>query len=110
MTKSYRTGFPWFRSDNLESKIENAKSVGVFAIALTFAFGGAVVPAQQPAKVPRIGYLTGSSLSAAAARNEAFLQGLRDLGYIEGKNIVIEWRVADGKRDRVPALRAGLLI
>ena len=65
--------------------------------------------AQQPTKVPRIGYLTGASLSAIAARIEAFRQGLRELGYVEGKNIVIEWRSAEGKLDRLPALAAELV-
>ena len=57
--------------------------------------------AQQPTKVPRIGYLTGASLSANSARHEAFRQGLRQLGYVEGKNIVIEWRSAEEKLDRL---------
>ena len=65
--------------------------------------------AQQPTKVPRIGYLTGVSLSANSARIEAFRQGLRELGYVEGKNIVIEWRSAEGKLDRLPALAAELV-
>ena len=65
--------------------------------------------AQQPTKIPRIGYLTGSLLSAIAARTEAFRQGLRELGYVEGKNIVIEWRSAEGKPDRLPALAAELV-
>ena len=67
------------------------------------------VEAQQPAKVPRIGYLTAASLSDIAARTEAFRQGLRELGYVEGKNIVIEWRDAEGKPDRLPALAAELV-
>ena len=46
--------------------------------------------AQQPTKIPRIGYLSATSPSANAARVEAFRQGLRELGYVEGKNIVIE--------------------
>jgi putative ABC transport system substrate-binding protein len=65
--------------------------------------------AQQPTKIPRIAYLAGSSLSAAAARTEAFRQGLRELGYIEGKNIVVEWRFGEGKADRVPRLVAELV-
>ena len=65
--------------------------------------------AQQPTKIPRIGYLTAASLSAIAARIEAFRQGLRELGYVEGKNIVIEWRSAEGKLDRLPALAAELV-
>ena len=65
--------------------------------------------AQQATKIPRIGYLTGTSLSTNAARNEAFRQGLRELRYVEGKNIVIEWRSAEGKLDRLPALAAELV-
>jgi len=68
-----------------------------------------IAGAQQPTKVPRIGYLTGSSDSAIAYRTEALRQGLSDLGYVEGKNIVIEWRYADGKPDRLPSLAAELV-
>jgi len=78
-------------------------------MALTFAFGGVVATAQQPTKVPRIGYLTGSSPSANSARTEAFRQGLRELGYVEGKNIVVEWRFADGKLERLPEFVAELV-
>ena len=65
--------------------------------------------AQQPTKIPRIGYLATNSLSVISARVEAFRQGLRELGYVEGKNIVIEWRYAEGKLDRLPALAAELV-
>jgi putative ABC transport system substrate-binding protein len=65
--------------------------------------------AQQPAKVPRIGFLTGDSLSDISARREAFRQGLGELGYEEGNNIVIEWRSTDGKADRRPGLAAELV-
>jgi putative tryptophan/tyrosine transport system substrate-binding protein len=65
--------------------------------------------AQQPTKVPRIGYLTGTLSSANSARREAFRQGLRELGYVEGKNIIIEWRSAEEKLDRFPALAAELV-
>jgi len=65
--------------------------------------------AQQPTKIPRIGYLDAASLSVNAARIEAFRQGLRELGYVEGKNIVIEWRSAEGKLDRLPALASELV-
>ncbi len=65
--------------------------------------------AQQAGKIPRIGWLTGPSLAANSARIEAFRQGLRELGYVEGKNIVIEWRSAEGKLDRLPALAAELV-
>jgi len=67
------------------------------------------VDAQQPTKVPRIGYLTNTSLSGNAARTEAFRQGLRELGYVEGKNIVIEWRYLEGKPDRLLSLAAELV-
>src|SRR5437868_7622440 len=65
--------------------------------------------AQQPAKITRIGYLDAVSLSVNAAPVEAFRQGLRKLGYVEGKNIFIERRSADGKLDRLPALAAELV-
>jgi putative tryptophan/tyrosine transport system substrate-binding protein len=68
--------------------------------------------AQQAKKVPRIGYLSAtspSSQSTMSSRTEAFRQGLRELGYVEGKNIVIEWRYAEGKLDRLPALAAELV-
>jgi len=65
--------------------------------------------AQQAGKIPRIGYLAASSLSGQSARIEAFRQGLRELGYVEGKNIVIEYRSAEGKLDRLPALAAELV-
>ena len=62
------------------------------------------VEAQQPTKIPRIGYLIGTSPSAVVSRTEAFRRGLRELGYVEGKTIVVEWRYAEGKLDRLPAL------
>src|ERR1044071_3468154 len=65
--------------------------------------------AQQPTKIPRIGYLSGVSPSTNSARHDAFRQGLRALGYVEGKNIFIEWRSAEGKLDRLPALAAELV-
>jgi putative ABC transport system substrate-binding protein len=65
--------------------------------------------AQQPTKIPRIGYLAGTSASAIADRTEAFRQGLRELGYVEGKNIVIEYRYAEGKADRERELAVELV-
>ena len=64
--------------------------------------------AQQP-KVSRIGYLSGGSASAAAPRVDAFRQGLRELGYVEGQNIVVEYRYADGNLDRMADLAAELI-
>jgi putative ABC transport system substrate-binding protein len=65
--------------------------------------------AQQPKNVPQIGFLGFTSLSGIAARIEAFRQGLRELGYVDGKNIVIEYRSAEGKLDRLSELAAELV-
>jgi putative ABC transport system substrate-binding protein len=89
----------------------NSKRASVFALAicaLLFALCGST-SAQQPKKVPRIGFLSGVSPSTNLARVEAFRQGLHDLGYVEGKNIVIKYRYAEGKLDRLPALAAELV-
>jgi len=67
------------------------------------------VEAQQSAKVPRIGYLFANFPTTSPARREAFRQGLRDLGYVEGKNIVIEYRYAEGKLGRLSELAAELV-
>jgi putative ABC transport system substrate-binding protein len=65
--------------------------------------------AQQPKKVPLLGYLSGFDQSTDSARAEGIRQALRELGYIEGQNIAIEYRYAEGKRDRLPELAAELL-
>ena len=94
-------GFPIART--------NSKRVFCFTLsALLFALCVPVL-AQQPKKVPRIGYLSGASRSSMSARTEAFRQGLRDLGYVEGKNMIIEWRYAEAKPERFPALAAELV-
>ncbi|MGZ9211810.1 MAG: ABC transporter substrate-binding protein [Candidatus Binatia bacterium] len=73
----------------------------VFSLLITVLLTAApLAEAQQPAKMFRIGVLTGSSLSSQSARNEAFRQGLRELGYVEGKDILIEWRSYEGNRER----------
>src|SRR4029453_11130324 len=63
----------------------------------------------QPAKLYRIGFLGTTSASSFANRVDAFRGGLRDLGYVEGKNLVIEYRWADGDADRLPKLAAELV-
>src|SRR5262249_40976331 len=68
----------------------------------------AIAEAQQPTKIPRIGYLAGSP-SGNAFRIELFSQGLRELGYVEGKDIVIDYRWTEGKLDRLPANVAELV-
>jgi putative ABC transport system substrate-binding protein len=78
--------------------------VGLLAIFMTLAVGGEIVEAQQAKKVPRIGYLFTGLLPP-----KEFLQALRDLGYVEGKNIALEFRAAEGKEERLPALAADLV-
>jgi ABC-type uncharacterized transport system substrate-binding protein len=80
------------------------KIIVLFTVATFIVASVRLAEAQQPTKIPRIGYLFNLSPSAAAARGEVFRQGLRELGYVEGKNIVIEWRYAEGKLDRISAL------
>ncbi len=76
------------------------------AVLLAFAV---IAEAQQPARIPRIGILVAASASFNLPRVEAFRQRLRELGYVEGKNIVIEYRYAEGKLDRLPDLVAELV-
>jgi putative tryptophan/tyrosine transport system substrate-binding protein len=83
--------------------------VGLLTIFVTLATCGAVALAQHSKKIPRIGFLSATSPATISARTEAFRQGLRELGYAEGKNIVIEFRYAEGKVDRLPALAAELV-
>jgi putative tryptophan/tyrosine transport system substrate-binding protein len=96
------------RSDNRKSKIQNRKLVGIVAIGITFAMCGAVALAQQPKKVPTIGYLSPRDSASESARSEAIRLALRELGYIEGQNIAIEYRYAEAKLDRGPVLAAEL--
>jgi putative ABC transport system substrate-binding protein len=81
--------------------------VALVLVVNLFVPGAAV--AQQPEKVPRIGFLAAVSYAANLVRFEAFREGLRELGYVEGQNISIEWRYAEGKPDRLPALAAELV-
>ena len=109
MKQKFIARFLNLQSDKRKSKIQNRKWAGLVAIVVALVVAVAVVQAQQPTKIPRIGYLTGTSLSANSARTDAFRQGLRELGYVHGKNLVIEWRSAEGKADRLPALAAALV-
>jgi putative ABC transport system substrate-binding protein len=79
------------------------KSSCIMSCALLFALCVSTW-AQQPKKILRIGFLSAVSPSSVSARVEAFRQGLRELGYVEGKNIVVEYRYAEGKQDRVREL------
>ncbi len=81
----------------------------LFLILLALDVAAAISDAQQATKVPRIGLLSPFSPSATALWHQAFRQGLRDLGWVEGKNISIEYRYAEGKSDRLPDLAADLV-
>jgi putative ABC transport system substrate-binding protein len=72
----------------------------------TVLLGAVAVEAQQPTKIPRIGYLTGATPEGQTVRIEAFRQGLREFGYVEGNNIIIEYRYAELKPERRSALAA----
>ena len=86
------------------------KSVISFALSVMLIALGFPADAQQPKKVPRIGFLGGASPAALSALVKAFRQGLRELGHVEGKDIVIEWRQAEeGKLDRQSELAAELV-
>src|SRR4030095_7134929 len=80
---------------------------GFLCLVLLLALAD-LAESQQPAKIPRIGFLNATSPSSIAARVETFRQGLRELGYLGGKGIVIEHRSAEGKPDRLPELAVEL--
>jgi putative ABC transport system substrate-binding protein len=86
-----------------------SKKIFRLALAVTLLTISLPADAQQPTTIPRIGFLITSSPSVIATRMDAFRQGLLELGYLEGKNIVIERRHAEGKLDRLPALAAELV-
>ena len=96
--------------DNRKSKIRNRKWVGPSVIAFVLGVIGAVAEAQQQAKtIPRIGVLRSDTPTTFASRNEAFRQGLRELGYVDRKNVFIEYRYAETNLDRLPSLAAELV-
>src|SRR5215471_11772758 len=96
-------------SGNLKSKIQNRKWLGLSIIAFVLVVTGAVAKAQQPGKVPRIGFLDSSNASGSAVLIDTFRQELSKLGWIEGKNITIEYRFAEQKPERLPELAAELV-
>ena len=81
--------------------IQNPNWLGLFAIVIAFVGLTSVAEAQQLKKIPRIGVLVASSAAAASRRIKALQQGLRDLGYVDGSNIKIEYRYAEGKSDQL---------
>jgi putative ABC transport system substrate-binding protein len=96
-------------SDNLKSKIENLKWLGLSVITFVLVVCGAVAEAQQPKKVPRIAFLAGGSRSGDSLLIETFWQRMKELGYIEGKNIAAEYRFAEGALERLPNYAAELV-
>ena len=86
------------------------KAVGLsIRVAVMLLALGVIAEAQQPKKVPRIGMLMSSSASTQRSRLDDFRNGLRELGYVERQNILIEYRYANGKLDQLPALAAELV-
>ena len=96
-------------SSEQRRRIQNRKLVGLFALVVTLAMCGAAAEAQQPKKVPRVGYLSSADRDFESTRSEAIRFALRDLGYLEGQNIASEYRYAEGKVDRLPELAAELV-
>ncbi len=86
-----------------------SKKIVLFLLATIIPASVHLAAAQQPKKVPRIGFLGAAFPSSDPARHEAFRQGLRALGWVEGKNIAIEYRFAEGKPDRLPELARELV-
>ena len=126
MRKTFRIGILRFRSDNQRSKTctepfssdqdklrrssDDLKRLGLLVTVFVLAICGDVARAQQTKKVPRIGYLSPLSASSGRAGLQAFRQGLRESGYVEGKNILIEYRWSEGgKLDRLPELATELV-
>ena len=102
-----------FRFAILVFRFQKAHAVKRSAVAISFVLGVLAAPlaagAQQPSRIPRLGLLSADAAPASWHLVEAFKQGLRDLGHVEGQNITIEYRFAEGKYDRLPDLAAELV-
>jgi putative ABC transport system substrate-binding protein len=83
--------------------------ISIWLLTTVLPITASFADAQQPKKVPRIGFLTAASASSQTVRLEAFRRGLKDFGYFERKNITIDYRFAEGNLDRVPSLAAELV-
>ena len=88
--------------------MRKARALSILFLVLLLAVA-VIAEAQQPKKVSQIGYLSVSDAATESTRSEAIRLALRELGYIEGQNIAIEYRYAEGKRDRQPKLAAELV-
>ncbi|HMF50726.1 MAG TPA: ABC transporter substrate-binding protein, partial [Candidatus Saccharimonadales bacterium] len=93
----------------IQKRPRGPKWLGLSIIAFVLVVAGAAALAQQPKKVPLIGYLSLLDPAGESTRSEAIRLALRERGYIEGQNIAIEYRYAEGKRDRLPDLAAKLV-
>jgi putative tryptophan/tyrosine transport system substrate-binding protein len=109
MSKAFWVRFWDFPSDNRKSKIKNLKWLGLSVITFVLVVCGAVAQAQQPKKIPRIGYLSNGDPATESTRAEGIRLALRERGHIEGQNIATEYRYAEGKIDRYPELTAELV-
>src|SRR5437016_11757509 len=87
--------------------MKKATLLSILVVAVQLA-GGVIAEAQQPKKIPRIGFLAATP-SASSDRTDTFRQGLRELGYGEGENIIMENRRAEGQFERLPDLAAELV-
>src|SRR5262244_1351649 len=87
----------------------NKRKLGSFALCAMLLALCATAEAQQPNKVHRIGYLSPGDAASDSTRSEAIRRALRDLGYIDGQNIAIEYRYTEGKSGRNPELAAELV-
>ena len=109
MSRIFRRRLSVSQADNRKSKIQNRKWAGLVAFVVALVVAVAVVQAQQPLKVARIGFLDGSTASGSAGLLDTFRQEMRRLGWIEGKNITIEYRYAEQKPERLAELAADLV-
>ena len=98
-----------FSFDNPKSEIKNLQWLGLSMIAFVLAICGDMAQAQQSKKIIRIGYLSASDPTSDSARFAGIRLALRELGYIEARNILIEYRYGEGKSDRFPDLAAELV-
>jgi ABC-type uncharacterized transport system substrate-binding protein len=109
MRKKLHTTPLGFLSSNRKSKLQNRKWAGLFAMVVVLTMCGARAEAQQPKKVPRIGYLSSGDAASESTRSEAIRLALRELSYIEGQNIDVAYRYSEGKIDRASDLAAELV-
>jgi putative tryptophan/tyrosine transport system substrate-binding protein len=96
-------------SNNRKSKIQNRKWAGIVGILVLILVCVGMAQAQQPRKISLIGYLSNTDPASESARSEGIRRALLERGYIEGQNIAIEYRYAEGKVDRFPELLAELV-